>query len=88
MCSEGLQYLVCVSVCVCVCSTFRRNETAKKLCQQVRCYIGFILKLVIFDCFLRQSSNAQGVVMASLYSWRLMEKLGHKDRGQLNSVYT
>ena len=52
MLSEGLQYLVCVSVSLCVSvpmfSTTRRNEIAKKQWQQVQHYIGLILKLAIF----------------------------------------
>ena len=56
---RGLQYLVCVSVCVSV-TTFSaatRNETAKKRYQRVQCHTGFILKVAILVKMLRSKDN-------------------------------
>ena len=59
----GLQYLVCVSVSVClsVClsvttfSAATRNETAKKRYHRVQCHTGFILKMAILvKCCVRK----------------------------------
>ena len=52
---RGLQYLVCVSVCLSV-TTFSattRNKPAKKRHQRVQRYTGLILKLAIFVKALR-----------------------------------
>ena len=59
---RGLQYLVCVSVSVCLSvttfSAATRNETAKKRYQRVQCHTGFILKMAILIKMLRSKVMA------------------------------